>query len=72
VISDWWDGLDAFFTPGREILVEDALEHVRRVAPDEARERGVAARARVLREHTADHRAEQLEAEVSELARVAA
>jgi spore maturation protein CgeB len=72
VVSDWWEGLDAFFEPGREILVEESLEHLRRVGAEAAREFGEAARARVLREHTAEHRAEQLEAEVAELARVAA
>lgn len=72
VISDSWPGLDTFFTPGREILVEGARSNLERMDRDEAREVGNAARTRVLREHTADHRAEQLEAEVAELAGVAA
>jgi spore maturation protein CgeB len=72
VISDWWEGLDSFFEPGREILVEHALQHLERLEPDESREIGKRARSRVLREHTADHRAAQLEAEVAALSRAAA
>jgi spore maturation protein CgeB len=63
VISDWWEGLDAFFEPGREILIaEDGDEVLRHLAlPDEEREKvGNAARERVLREHTAERRALEL------------
>ena len=75
VISDSWEGLDAFFEPGREILVarsaEDALDYLE--LPDEARRRiGDASRARVLAEHTAEHRVEELEQHVEELARIRA
>lgn len=68
VVSDWWEGLDRFFRPGREILVEDALGHLERVSPEQARKIGEAARTRVLAEHTAEHRADQLEAELEALA----
>ena len=61
VISDWWDGLDAFFRPGREILIEDTLSHLS-LDREQAREIGLRARARVLAEHTAAHRADELEA----------
>ncbi|HWG55836.1 MAG TPA: glycosyltransferase [Gaiellaceae bacterium] len=71
VISDWWEGLDAFFTPGSEILVEDALAHLA-LPEEEARAIGERARARVLAEHTAEHRADELEAHVSALAGVRA
>jgi spore maturation protein CgeB len=67
VISDWWDGLDAFFEPGREILVEGTLEHLA-LAPEQARPIGERARARVLAQHTAEHRADELEAHVEALA----
>jgi spore maturation protein CgeB len=64
VISDWWEGLDAFFEPGREILVahdaEDVLRHLREGDPGV----GLRARARVLAEHTADRRAAELERHV--------
>ena len=73
VVSDGWDGLDTFFEPGREILVaedaDDVLAHLE--LPEAARRAiGERARRRVLAEHTAEHRARELERHVSELARV--
>lgn len=71
VISDWWEGLDQFFLPGREILVaRSAAEVVAHLADmDEERraQLGDAARARVLAEHTAEHRADELEEHVSSI-----
>jgi spore maturation protein CgeB len=65
VVSDVWDGLDSVFTPGEEILLarsaEEALEIVRALPEEERLAVGAAARARVLKEHTAAHRARQLE-----------
>jgi spore maturation protein CgeB len=66
-VSDWWEGLDTFFRPGREILVEETLERLALPA-DDARAIGERARARVLAEHTAEHRADELEAHVAALA----
>ncbi len=64
IISDAWDGLETFFEPGREILLarspEETLQVLARVGEDERREIGERARARVLREHTAAHRAASL------------
>ena len=63
VLSDWFDGLDAFFTPGEEILVaRNADEATHAIAlPRMAHERmGRRARERALAEHTADARAEEL------------
>lgn len=68
VVSDWWDGLDAFFVPGRELLVEETLERLEALSPEEAGAIGERARARVLAEHTAEHRADELEAHVESLA----
>jgi spore maturation protein CgeB len=69
MISDRWDGLDHFFTPGREILLprstEEVVEILRATHPDDRRAIGMAARERVLAEHTAEHRAEELEAFVT-------
>lgn len=71
VISDAWEGLDAFFEPGREILIahsaEDVEEHV---ALDEGTRRAIGARARrrVLAEHTAERRAAELERHVASVA----
>jgi spore maturation protein CgeB len=69
VISDWWEGLDAFFEPGREILIaadcDDVLRHLA-LSEAERSSIGRAARARVLREHTAERRARELLALVRE------
>ena len=74
VISDRWDGLEAFFVPDDEIVIADHTEAVlgALVRPEaERRAIGVRARVRVLAEHTAEHRAEELEAHVLDRAGVA-
>ena len=72
IISDWWEGLDTFFQPEREILVtrsaEDTLRFLRELGTDRLAEIGAAARRRVLAEHTGDRRAEQLETIIHEAA----
>jgi spore maturation protein CgeB len=72
VISDRWPGLADFFEPGREILVADRAEDVRRIlATTSEAERdavGARARARVLAEHTGAHRAATLDRYVREVA----
>jgi spore maturation protein CgeB len=63
VLSDSWEGLQDFFEPGREVLVassaSDVVEFLS-LRPEELRSIGCAARERVLAEHTADHRSQQL------------
>ena len=63
VLSDWWDGLDSFFTPGAEILIgrttEDAVAALD-MDEDKLRRIARAARERVLDEHTSEHRAREL------------
>ncbi|HEX2205548.1 MAG TPA: glycosyltransferase [Longimicrobium sp.] len=64
ILSDAWEGLDAFFTPGEEVLVarttEEAMEAI--AAPPERLERiAAAARERTLAEHTSERRAMELE-----------
>jgi len=69
ILSDWWDGLDSFFEPGREILVGQACDDVIAALdlPQEELARiGAHARERVLAEHTSAHRAGQFEAMVAE------
>jgi spore maturation protein CgeB len=65
IISDIWPGLDSFFKIGEEILTartcNDVLQYLRDIPEHERRALGERARARVLREHTAAHRAEELE-----------
>ncbi len=63
VLSDTWEGLDRFFEPGREILTaastEEALE-ILSLPDEEVRQVARAARERVLAEHTAEKRAEEM------------
>jgi spore maturation protein CgeB len=70
IISDDWTGIEAFFEPGREILIarshEDTLRMLTELSEESRRALGERARARVLAEHTAEHRAETLEAYVRE------
>jgi len=65
VLTDWWEGLDAFYAPGREILVgrttEDAIAAIN-MEDAELRRIAYAARERTLEEHTAERRVQELEA----------
>jgi spore maturation protein CgeB len=76
IISDPWPGLDAFFTPDREICVarstREALQFVRDCSERERRAMAHRARLRVLGEHTAEHRAIELEEYVAVCRRRAA
>jgi spore maturation protein CgeB len=65
VISDRWDGLEAFFEPGREILIAEDADDVCRHLREGDRAVGTRARARVLAEHTAEQRAAELEDHVA-------
>src|SRR5213075_1727738 len=65
ILTDQWPGLNTFFTPDEEILVvqsaAEVLEIVRELPEDIAHKIGARARDRVLSEHTAFHRALELE-----------
>jgi spore maturation protein CgeB len=65
LITDWFEGIETFFEPGREILVaktgEEVAEHVRWLTPQRARAIGQAALEHVRTEHTYDHRAALVE-----------
>jgi len=64
IITDSWEGLDTFFTPGTEILpVSSAVDVLRAISLADAELRAVAeaARERTLAEHTATCRARELE-----------
>ncbi len=71
IISDWWEGLDSLFEPGEEIIIargaDDVLAALHDLDPEDARRIGFRARQRVLSEHTAEHRAAELEGYVDEL-----
>jgi spore maturation protein CgeB len=70
IISDAWEGLDTFFAPGEEIIVahssSDVLAALQQITPDERRRIGQRARDRILKQHTAAHRAAELERYVLE------
>ncbi len=64
ILSDWWEGLNTFFTPDKEIVVVADVDDVRtalRRDKKELRQIGEAARARALAEHTGESRAVELE-----------
>jgi len=65
IVSDNWPGLDTILDIDREILVAESTEYVLRILRDTtpAKHKAIAAaaRARVLKEHTAAHRALELE-----------
>lgn len=62
IISDAWDGIDALFEPGREIILARDTQAVIDALAGDAAAIGAAARRRVLSAHSADHRAAELEA----------
>jgi spore maturation protein CgeB len=65
VITDAWEGIDAFLEPGREVLVAssgaEVAEHLARSDEASRRRIGLAGQRRILAEHTYAHRAAQLE-----------
>jgi spore maturation protein CgeB len=71
IISDAWPGLETLFRPGEEIVLaatpDDVLRRLRDTGEGASRI-GAAARARVLAEHTSEHRAAQLERDLLEAA----
>jgi spore maturation protein CgeB len=68
-ITDRWAGIEAFFEPGREVLVaanaEAVVEHLSTLPQEQAREIGDRMRQRALREHTYQLRAQQFDAIVA-------
>jgi spore maturation protein CgeB len=65
MVSDIWPGLEAFFRPGKEILVPGGSDDVARYISDydasELRRIGRAAREQVIASHTSDVRAREFE-----------
>jgi len=61
LITDAWTGVEQFFEPGREILVahgaDDVVSYLREISPADARQIGLAMRARSLRDHAYEARA---------------
>jgi spore maturation protein CgeB len=70
IISDRWNGLDQLFHSGREIVLADDVDDVlSALSSDDAIAIGRAAQARILAEHTAGRRAEQLETDLRDASR---
>jgi spore maturation protein CgeB len=71
LLTDPWDGIALFLTPGKEVLVTrdgiDVAEAVRTLTAEQASEIGQAARQRVLAEHTYDRRAAALHRVLTDL-----
>jgi spore maturation protein CgeB len=71
IISDPWNGIESIFEPGREILVarssSEVLQWVRDLPESDRRAIGSRALQRVLAQHTAAHRAAELEGYALEL-----
>lgn len=64
LVSDTWEGLESFYTPGRELLPAHSAEDVLRaleLSDRELRAIAQAGRDRTLTEHTAQRRALELE-----------
>lgn len=65
LITDKWAGIEQFFSIGREILVassaEDIVTFLRKIDSDGARSIGRTMRARALRDHTYELRAQQVD-----------
>lgn len=69
IITDYWEGIETFFEPEKEIIVVESGEEVEKVlqelTPEGAAEIGKAAYKKVLAEHTYEHRAELLESVIT-------
>ena len=65
LVTDDWPGIEVFLEPGREVLVArdgaEVARHLAELDPLRARAIGAAALTRVLRDHTYERRAEQVE-----------
>jgi spore maturation protein CgeB len=65
LITDYWEGIETFLEPGREVLVahsgDEVAEILQALSPQQARAIGDGALQRVLREHTYAQRAVQFE-----------
>jgi spore maturation protein CgeB len=65
LITDAWEGIELFLTPGEEVLVardgQDVAEHLAALTPEGARAIGEAARQRILSEHTYARRAAEVD-----------
>jgi spore maturation protein CgeB len=61
IVSDVWSGISEYFQPGEEIIIASSHLELERFSEKERISIGARGRARVVAQHTARHRAEQLE-----------
>lgn len=65
IISDYWPGLETLLEPNKEILIsnsaQDTVHYLTEITPQTRAAMGARARERILAEHTASHRAAELE-----------
>ncbi len=70
ILSDRWEGLENFLTPGEEILLPadagEVISILQHTSDAERRKIGQRARERILSEHTAEHRASEFEQIISD------
>jgi spore maturation protein CgeB len=69
ILSDYWEGLEHFFEPGKEILVAqntDEAVSALSLSPDDLSRIAICARERTLSEHTADKRASDFETAIED------
>jgi spore maturation protein CgeB len=70
IISDYWDGLDTIFHLGTELLTaattEECCRMLRDMPEEERIELGLRGRQRILRQHTAKHRAMELHGHIAQ------
>jgi spore maturation protein CgeB len=68
ILTDWWEGLDTFFEPGREVLVGRTTESTLKalaLSDEELRRISRRARGRATEQHSAERRALEFEELVS-------
>lgn len=65
IISDYWDGIETIYDISTEILIshsaEDTIKYLTEITEEERKQIGEGARKKVMKFHTAAHRAKELE-----------
>jgi spore maturation protein CgeB len=74
IISDYWQGLDEFLLPDKEILISrsaaDTLSFLKEIPEEKRKQIGQNAQNKILSNHTAQHRAKELVGYYHELKKV--
>ena len=71
IISDYWEGIETFFEPDKDILIarsaSQVQEYFKNISKEERKQIGENARQKVMKNHTAKARAKELETYVKEI-----